>query len=316
MIWALSTNVDPARDITVIENTPIDYLDFASPVSGLGSKLGIDATAKMPPETQREWGRKIRMTRRHRRSGHAQVAGLWSARQRPADLEVRSRRHELRRPTDTIRDRLACSPAAPGRSSKRGRILERYREAPPEKGYVLFETGYGPSGLPHIGTFGEVARTTMVRRAFALLSDMPTRLFAFSDDMDGLRKVPDNVPNQEMLRRHLGRPLTSIPDPFGTHESFGAHNNARLRALSRSVRLRVRVHERHRLLSRRPLRSRRCCWRCATTTTSPTSSCRPWAPNGGLPTARSCRSREKTGRVLQAPVVERDVGRRHHRLRG
>ncbi len=95
---------------------------------------------------------------------------------------------------------------------------------------ILFETGYGPSGLPHIGTFGEVARTTWVRRAFETFSDIPTRLIAFSDDMDGLRKVPDNVPNQEMLREFLERPLTSVPDPFGTHESFGAHNNARLRA--------------------------------------------------------------------------------------
>ena len=95
---------------------------------------------------------------------------------------------------------------------------------------VLFETGYGPSGLPHIGTFGEVARTTWVRRAFEAMSDVPTRLVAFSDDMDGLRKVPDNVPNKEMLQEYLGKPLTSIPDPFGTHDSFGAHNNARLKA--------------------------------------------------------------------------------------
>jgi lysyl-tRNA synthetase class 1 len=108
----------------------------------------------------------------------------------------------------------------------------------PAKGYVLFETGYGPSGLPHIGTFGEVVRTTMVRQAFQrLCPDIPTRLFAFSDDMDGLRKVPDNVPNQAMLAgfvgdkaRSFGSPLTSVPDPFGTHDSFGAHNNARLRA--------------------------------------------------------------------------------------
>src|SRR5580658_10550944 len=95
---------------------------------------------------------------------------------------------------------------------------------------VLFETGYGPSGLPHIGTFGEVARTTWVRRAFEAMSDVKTRLISFSDDMDGLRKVPGNVPNQEMLQAHLGQPLTSVPDPFGTHESYGAHNNARLRA--------------------------------------------------------------------------------------
>ncbi len=108
------------------------------------------------------------------------------------------------------------------------RVIDRIEARPPEKGYVLFETGYGPSGLPHIGTFGEVVRTTMVRNAFAAMSPIPTRLFAFSDDMDGLRKVPDNVPQQEMLTQHLGKPLTSIPDPFGTHESFGHQNNARL----------------------------------------------------------------------------------------
>ena len=96
---------------------------------------------------------------------------------------------------------------------------------------VLFETGYGPSGLPHIGTFGEVARTTMVRHAFRVLTGdkINTRLLAFSDDMDGLRKVPDNVPNADMLRGHLGKPLTEIPDPFGEYESFAAHNNAMLR---------------------------------------------------------------------------------------
>jgi lysyl-tRNA synthetase class 1 len=96
---------------------------------------------------------------------------------------------------------------------------------------VLFETGYGPSGLPHIGTFGEVARTTMVRHAFETLTEgrIKTRLLAFSDDMDGLRKVPDNVPNQEMLRQHLGKPLTRIPDPFNKFESFAHHNNAMLR---------------------------------------------------------------------------------------
>src|SRR6187431_2305013 len=100
------------------------------------------------------------------------------------------------------------------------------------KNEVIFETGYGPSGLPHIGTFGEVARTTMVRHAFRVLTDdkIKTRLIAFSDDMDGLRKVPDNVPNKEMLEQHLGKPLTKVPDPFGTHPSFGEHNNARLRA--------------------------------------------------------------------------------------
>ncbi len=97
---------------------------------------------------------------------------------------------------------------------------------------VIFETGYGPSGLPHLGTFGEVARTSMVRHAFQVLTGntIPTRLIAFSDDMDGLRKVPDNVPNKELLAANLGKPLTEVPDPFGTHDSFGRHNNARLRA--------------------------------------------------------------------------------------
>ena len=119
-------------------------------------------------------------------------------------------------------------------------LLARIGDKTPDKGHVLFETGYGPSGLPHVGTFGEVVRTTMVRQAFARLSDVPTRLFAFSDDMDGLRKVPDNVPNRDMLRQYLGvvgadgtehggLPLTRIPDPFGCHDSFGRHNNAELR---------------------------------------------------------------------------------------
>ena len=107
-------------------------------------------------------------------------------------------------------------------------LIKRLKGETPEKGFVLFETGYGPSGLPHIGTFGEVARTSMVLTAFSLLSDIPSKLLPFSDDMDGLRKVPSNLPNQKMLQEHLGQPLSAIPDPFGTHESLGAHNNARL----------------------------------------------------------------------------------------
>jgi lysyl-tRNA synthetase class 1 len=110
------------------------------------------------------------------------------------------------------------------------KLVARLQKQP--KPEVIFETGYGPSGLPHIGTFGEVARTTMVRHAFRVLTGdtIKTRLIAFSDDMDALRKVPDNVPNKEMLAQHLGQPLTRVPDPFGTHASFAAHNNARLRA--------------------------------------------------------------------------------------
>lgn len=110
-------------------------------------------------------------------------------------------------------------------------LAKRMEKSGNAKDHVLFETGYGPSGLPHIGTFGEVARTTMVRQAFEVLNPgVKTRLVAFSDDMDGLRKVPDNVPNGDQLAQHLGKPLTQCPDPFGTHESFGHHNNARLRS--------------------------------------------------------------------------------------
>ena len=126
-----------------------------------------------------------------------------------------------------LRDAAMKSKAWPFEEARR--ILARYDGKMPEKGYVLFETGYGPSGLPHIGTFGEVARTTMIRRAFEAISDIPTRLIVFSDDVDGMRKVPDNVPNPDMLREHLQRPLTVVPDPFGEFESFGHHNNAMLR---------------------------------------------------------------------------------------
>jgi len=111
---------------------------------------------------------------------------------------------------------------------KRNGGLENFKV--PSKGHILLETGYGPSGLPHIGTFGEVVRTTMVRNALMSLIDCPTKLIAFSDDMDGLRKVPDNIPNKNMLNEFIGKPLTSIPDPFEKYESFGHHNNAKLRS--------------------------------------------------------------------------------------
>ncbi len=126
-----------------------------------------------------------------------------------------------------FRDAALKSKAWPFEEARK--LVARYKGKAPQKGYVLFETGYGPSGLPHIGTFGEVARTTMVRRAFEAISDIPTRLICFSDDVDGMRKVPENVPDPDALRAYLQMPLTSVPDPFGTHESFGHHNNARLR---------------------------------------------------------------------------------------
>ena len=127
-----------------------------------------------------------------------------------------------------IRDIAMESNAWPFAEARK--VLKRLGGKAPKQGFVLFETGYGPSGLPHIGTFGEVARTTMVRAAFELLSDIPTKLIAFSDDMDGLRRVPENIPNRDMVAKFLELPLTAIPDPFETHDSFGAHNNARLMA--------------------------------------------------------------------------------------
>jgi len=126
-----------------------------------------------------------------------------------------------------LRDAAMVSKAWPYEEARK--LLKRYPQGKADAP-VLFETGYGPSGLPHIGTFNEVQRTTMVRHAYEELTGAPTRLVAFSDDMDGLRKVPDNVPNQAMLTEYLGKPLTQVPDPFGKYESFAHHNNAMLRA--------------------------------------------------------------------------------------
>jgi len=130
---------------------------------------------------------------------------------------------------DSLREFAEQSHAWPFEEARK--IVARLNRTPKDE--VIFETGYGPSGLPHIGTFGEVARTSMVRHAFRVLTDdkVRTRLIAFSDDMDALRKVPDNVPNKDMLAAYLGKPLTRIPDPFSNeYPSFGAANNARLRA--------------------------------------------------------------------------------------
>ncbi len=129
-----------------------------------------------------------------------------------------------------LREEAQKSKAWPFQEARRiAQRLSRQKDRPADKP-VLFETGYGPSGLPHIGTFGEVARTQFVRHALETLMDVKTKLICFSDDMDALRKVPGNIPNAELLEANLGKPLTKVPDPFGTHESFGAHNNARLMA--------------------------------------------------------------------------------------
>ncbi len=129
--------------------------------------------------------------------------------------------------TDDIRAAAQNSKAWPFEEARR--VLKRVRDGKANNAPIIFECGYGPSGLPHIGTFNEVLRSTMIRNAFQTLSDLPTKLIEFSDDMDGLRKVPDNVPNQAMLNEHIGKPLSRIPDPFEKFESFAAHNNAMLR---------------------------------------------------------------------------------------
>jgi lysyl-tRNA synthetase, class I len=134
-------------------------------------------------------------------------------------------------PVKNVREQALAAKAWPFEEARKllGRI-ERHQAAQKPMDRIVFETGYGPSGLPHIGTFGEVARSSWVRQAFEAMSDLPAHLIAFSDDMDGLRKVPDNLPNPGMIAANLGKPLTAIPDPFGTHPSFGEHMNARLRA--------------------------------------------------------------------------------------
>ncbi len=109
------------------------------------------------------------------------------------------------------------------------KILRERKKNINQKGKIVLQTGYGPSGLPHIGTFGEVARTSMVVNALNHLTDVPKEIITFSDDMDGLRKVPDNVPKQEMLNENLHKPLTSVPDPFNKFKSFGEHNNEMLK---------------------------------------------------------------------------------------
>ncbi len=126
-----------------------------------------------------------------------------------------------------LREAASVSKAWPYEEARK--LLKRYPDGPPA-GEIVFETGYGPSGLPHLGTFQEVARTLMVRHALSEMVDWPSRLIAFSDDMDGMRKVPPGVPSQEMMHDHLDQPLSRVPDPYGCgHSSFAAHNNDLLR---------------------------------------------------------------------------------------
>ena len=109
------------------------------------------------------------------------------------------------------------------------KLLKDRKELIKSKNKIIFQTGYGPSGLPHIGTFGEVARTSMMINALSHIKEIDTELITFSDDMDGLRKVPENIPNDKVLYENLGKSLTSIPDPSGKFKSFGEHNNELLK---------------------------------------------------------------------------------------
>ena len=128
---------------------------------------------------------------------------------------------------EALREAAKVSKAWPYEEARK--LLKRYPDGPGARG-IVFETGYGPSGLPHLGTFQEVARTLMVRHALAEMVDWPSRLIAFSDDMDGMRKVPPGVPHQDMMHDHLDQPLSGVPDPFGCgHDSYAAHNNNLLR---------------------------------------------------------------------------------------
>ena len=187
--------------------------------------------------------------------------------------------------SDTVRDSLSEIPKAwPFEEARK--VVQRL--AASGKQDALFETGYGPSGLPHIGTFGEVARTSWVRRAFSEISGKPSRLLAFSDDMDGLRKVPDNIPNKDLLTPYLGKPLTQVPDPFGTHDSFGAHNNARLRAFLNSSASSTSSLRPPSITGPGVSTPRWCgCWNATMRSWRPL--CRRCGRNGRRPTRRSCR---------------------------
>src|SRR5438132_13413674 len=207
------------------------------------------ASCALRARGQRCDGDRVRADRgRHVDRHHHRAFGAWlEAQHGPHDRARRARMSVFRWPLRAVvvsapgeplmstleipalREIAESSNAWPFQEARK--IVARLKKRPKDE--VVFETGYGPSGLPHIGTFGEVARTTMVRHAFRVLTDdnIKTRLIAFSDDMDGLRKVPDNVPNRDMMAQHLGKPLSRVPDPFSNeYPSFGAANNARLRA--------------------------------------------------------------------------------------
>ena len=171
------------------------------------------------------------------------------------------------------------------------RLIQRLDKMPGGKDKtVIFETGYGPSGLPHIGTFGEVARTTMVRHAFHVLTEgkRKTRLICFSDDMDGMRKIPDNVPDKSFLEPHLHKPLTAVPNPFGgDYASFGHHNNAMLRRFLDTFSFEYEFASATEFYKAGKFDDVSYCARQNVTIKSWTSCCRLSAKSGKPPTVRS-----------------------------
>ena len=195
---------------------------------------------------------------------------------------------------DELRAAADASKAWPFEEARR--LAERYRRRRRRRrATCCSRPATGRPGLPHIGTFGEVARTTMVRRAFETISDIPTRLICFSDDIDGMRKVPDNVPNQEMLRANLQQPLTSVPDPFGEHESFGRAQQRDAAAVPRHLRLRVRVRQRDRLLQLRAVRRGAAARGRALRRDHGGDAGDACARSGSRPIRSSCRSRRRRG---------------------
>ena len=195
---------------------------------------------------------------------------------------------------DELRAAAESSKAWPFEEARRLlRALRRRRRRP--RATCCSRPATGRRGCRISGTFGEVARTTMIRRAFEAISDIPTRLICFSDDLDGMRKVPDNVPNQEMLRANLQRPLTSVPDPFGEYESFGAPQQRHAAAVPRHLRVRVRVRQRDRLLPLRAVRRGAAAGGGAVRRDHGGDARRACARSGSRPTRSSCRSRRRRG---------------------
>ena len=223
---------------------------------------------------------------------------------------VLARLLRVRLDTDAERD-LAATLIEAARSTRRSPTLPALARP------VMFQCGYGASGLPHLGTFGEVARPTMVRSAFRALTDdaIPTRLIVFSDDMDGLRKIPDNVPNRDMLEEDRDKPVTSVRDPFGEHDEL-RRPQQRPRCAPSSTASASTTNSSPPPTATGRAGSTRCCCACwSGSTPSRRSCCRPWAQERRATYSPFLPISPTTGRVLQVPTLERHLGPRDHRLR-